>query len=207
MLWLGIRSDPARCRGRAALRGSRRLHGDEADHPDIATTLHALGGHVGGDPVAPARPPGDAAGCASRWRGASSSGPARWRGRPPGHRRDDPALHAQGLLQNALRGLQVAEALVQTAQCVQRRGDVRAVGLVAVESQVRGRSCRSRSRCCRRPVARAGSPAPRSSASPGERRPQLGADLCLGLLNNIPLSHFLIKNQLLIKKWFKGIII
>ena len=55
MLWLGIRSDPARCRGRAALRGSRRLHGDEADHPDIAATLHALGGHVGGDPVAPAR--------------------------------------------------------------------------------------------------------------------------------------------------------
>ena len=83
-LWFGIRSDPARCRGRAALRGSRRLHGDEADHPDIATTLHALGG----DPVAPARPPGDVAGCAPRWRGASSSGLARCRGRPPGHRHD-----------------------------------------------------------------------------------------------------------------------
>ena len=53
----------------------------------------------------------------------------------------DPALHVQGLLQNALRGLQVAEALVQTAQRVQRRGDVRVVGLVAVESQVRGALC------------------------------------------------------------------
>ena len=51
----------ARCRGRVALRGSRRLHGDEADHPDIAT----------------ARPPGGATGCAPRRRGASSSGPAR----------------------------------------------------------------------------------------------------------------------------------
>ena len=28
-----------------------------------------------------------------------------------------------------------------TAQCVQRRGDVRVVGLVAVESQVRGALC------------------------------------------------------------------
>jgi hypothetical protein len=74
-MWAGTLSRPLVLRATrpAVHRGGEVLHlrghrGDEADHPDIATTLHA-----------------------------------------------------QGLLQNALRGLQVADALVQTAQRVQGR--------------------------------------------------------------------------------------